>query len=294
VGGFSLIAAIRYALMPLLLLVVLACCASFISYGILLVTGDVLPINKIISKATLVLLILSIFPLRKYLNFSWKDLGFSHAKRFFSQLHQGLILSLVTLLPVLVALYLLDVHVWDNTRIWTVGKVASKVGVALFFALLIAVGEELLFRGMLLTSLRRKMHVVVAVIISALYYSALHFLRSGSQIPYAELTPTSGLQLVSEAFANWLNPDIISAFTALLVVGLFLAVIRSRVRHSLGLCIGCHAGWVWQIKVSKDLFNLNSQSEFLYLVSSYDGVVGPIVSVWLFVAMLVLIYFRRR
>jgi hypothetical protein len=60
------------------------------------------------------------------------------------------------------------------------------------------------------------------------------------------------------------------------------------------LCIGCHAGWVWQIKVSKDLFNLNSQSEFLYLVSSYDGVVGPIVSVWLFVAMLVLIYFRRR
>jgi len=289
-----LIAAIRYALMPLLLLVVLACCASFISYGILLVTGDVLPINKIISKATLVLLILSIFPLRKYLNFSWKDLGFAPAKRFFSQLQQGLILSLATLLPVLLVLYLLDVHVWDSERNWSIAKVASKVGLALFFALLIAVGEELLFRGMLLTSLRRKMHLVAAVIISSLYYAALHFLKSSSQIAYTELTPTSGLQLVTEAFANWLNPDIISAFTALVVVGLFLAVIRSRVRHSLGLCIGCHAGWVWQIKVSKDLFNLNSQSEFLYLVSSYDGVVGPIVSVWLFVAMLVLIYFRRR
>jgi hypothetical protein len=135
VGGFSLIAAIRYALMPLLLLVVLACCASFISYGILLVTGDVLPINKIISKATLVLLILSIFPLRKYLNFSWKDLGFAPAKRFFSQLQQGLILSLVTLLPVLVALYLLDVHVWDNTRIWTVGMCVLTFTCDRFFAI---------------------------------------------------------------------------------------------------------------------------------------------------------------
>ncbi|MFM8342126.1 MAG: CPBP family intramembrane glutamic endopeptidase [Methylomonas sp.] len=289
-----MIAAIRYALMPLVLLVVLACVASFISYGILLVIGDALPINKMISKATLVLLILSISPLSKYLNFSWKDLGFAPAKRFFSQLNQGLILSLATLLPVLVVLYGLDVHVWDDTRNWTIGKIASKVGVALFFALLIAVGEELLFRGMLLTSLRRKMHVVLAVIISAVYYSALHFLRSSSQIAYAELTPASGLQLVVEAFTNWLNPDIISAFTALLVVGLFLAVMRSRVRHSLGLCIGCHAGWVWQIKVSKDLFNLNSQSEFLYLVSSYDGVVGPFVSVWLLVAMLGLIYFRQR
>lgn len=289
-----MIAAIRYALMPLVLLVVLACGASFISYGILSVIGDVLPINKIISKTTLVLLILSIFPLKNYLDFSWKDLGFTAPKRFFGQLQQGLILSLATLLPVLLTLYLLDVHVWDSARNWTVAKVASKVGVALFFALLIAVGEELLFRGMLLSSLRRKIHVVVAVIISALYYAALHFLKSSSQFAYADLTPTTGLQLVAEAFANWLNPDIISAFIALLVVGLFLAVIRTRVRHSLGLCIGCHAGWVWQIKVSKDLFNLNSQSEFLYLVSSYDGVIGPFVSAWLLVAMLGLIYFRRR
>ena len=293
-GRFSLIAAIRYALMPLVLLVVLACGASFISYGILSVIGDVLPINKIISKTTLVLLILSIFPLKNYLDFSWKDLGFTAPKRFFGQLQQGLILSLATLLPVLLTLYLLDVHVWDSARNWTVAKVASKVGVALFFALLIAVGEELLFRGMLLSSLRRKIHVVVAVIISALYYAALHFLKSSSQFAYADLAPTTGLQLVAEAFANWLNPDIISAFIALLVVGLFLAVIRTRVRHSLGMCIGCHAGWVWQIKVSKDLFNLNSQSEFLYLVSSYDGVIGPFVSAWLLVAMLGLIYFRRR
>jgi membrane protease YdiL (CAAX protease family) len=168
------------------------------------------------------------------------------------------------------------------------------VVLALCLSLLIGVGEELLFRGVLLSGLRRQMPLVAAIVLSALYYALLHFLKSSTQIPYAELTLFTGWQLMLEAFANWLNPAILSALTALFVVGLFLAVIRSQVRHSLGLCIGCHAGWVWQIKICKDLFNVNQQSDYLYLVSSYDGVIGPLVSIWLLLAMLGLIVFGKR
>lgn len=286
--------ALRYACSPLLLLIVLAILASFISYGILQICGDVLPINKLISKTTLVLLLLSVFPLKRYLNLSWKDFGFAPWSRFFKQIQQGFILSLASLLPVLLGLYLLDVHIWDHTKVWTLSKLASKIGSALFFSLLIGVGEELLFRGLLISSLRRKLSIITTVIISSAYYAALHFLKSNTTPAFSELKPSSGLELVGQAFLNWLNPDIISAFVALMVVGLFLAVIRTRVRHSLGLCIGCHAGWVWQIKLSKDLLNLNQDSSFLYLVSDYDGVVGPLVAIWLLLAMLVLIYFPKR
>lgn len=283
-----------YALAPLLLLVVLAALASLFSYGLLRVLGDVLPIAKLISKVTLVLLLISVWPLKRYLRLSWHDLGFAPLRRFSRQLQQGLLLALLTLSPVLLVLYGLDVQVWDTAHDWSAGKIAGKVVLALCLSLLIGVGEELLFRGVLLSGLRRQMPLVAAIVLSALYYALLHFLKSSTQIPYAELTLFTGWQLMLEAFANWLNPAILSALTALFVVGLFLAVIRSRVRHSLGLCIGCHAGWVWQIKICKDLFNVNQQSDYLYLVSSYDGVIGPLVSIWLLLAMLGLIVFGKR
>ena len=286
--------ALRYAVLPLVVLALLITLAAVLAYGLLWVLGDVLPVAKLISKITLVLLILSVFPLKNLFKLSWQDLGFAPWRRFAWQLQQGLLLGILSLLPVMLVLYWLEVQVWDHTRVWTWNKVLEKVGLGLFFALLIGIGEELLFRGLLLSILKRHMTLIMAMLLSALYYAALHFLKANTQLSYQDLNLLAVWRLIPEAFANWLNPNILSALLALFVVGLFLAVIRSRVRHSLGLCIGCHAGWVWQIKVCKDLFNLNHHSAYLYLVSSYDGVVGPLVSLWLLAAMLVLILVARR
>lgn len=279
---------------PLGVLLSLASAASVLGVGLLQLTGDILPLSKVVSKLTLILLLISIFPLRKWLRFSWRDLGFAESALFFRQIGQGLLLGLLTLMPVLATLYWLDVHVWDQERVWTVPKILAKTAVALFLALLIAVGEELLFRGLLLSTFRRKLSTALAIGLSAIYYAALHFLKSTTQIPLAEQTFGSGFRLMAEAFANWLNPDIFSAFLALCVVGAFLAILRSRLPQSLGLCIGCHAGWVWQIKVSKDFFNVNPQADYLYLVSHYDGVVGPMVSVWLTLALLIGLKISRK
>lgn len=281
------------ALAPLALLVFLVACAGLMSYGVMQLTGDALPLAKIASKATLVLLLICIFPLKSLLHLNWSDLGFAPSRIFFKQLGLGLMLGILTLLPVLLTLSALDVHVWDDSRTWTAGRIAQKIAMALFFSLLIGVGEETLFRGLLLTQLRRNLGLFTAIALSSMYFAALHFLKSKTTITYSELTLTSGFKLMAEAFANWLNPEIIGALIALFVVGAFLAAIRSRVPQSLGLCIGCHAGWVWQIKISKDLFNVNPGSDYLYLVSSYDGVVGPLVSVWLTLAMLVYLGFRK-
>lgn len=275
------------ALAPLAWLVFLALSACLLGFGLLQWAGDVLPLAKVISKLTLILLLISIFPIRKALKLSWQDFGFAPYAVFFKQIGRGLLLAVITLLPVLIVLYGLDVHVWDQTRTWSLSKIAEKTGLALFFALLIAINEELLFRGLLLSALRRNFSLVVAIAISSFYYAALHFLKSHGQIPFEQQTIASGFELMAEAFANWLNPDILSALIALFVVGVFLAVLRHHTPYSLGLSVGCHAGWVWQIKLSKDFFNLNPQADYLYLVSGYDGVVGPLVSVWLAMAIIV-------
>ena len=278
---------IAYALSPLALLVTVVACTCLLSYGLLQLTGDIAALNKIISKLTQIMLILLIFPLKRFLKFSWSDMGFAPSALFFKQLYQGLLLSLVTLLPVFLTLYALDIHVLDNSHAWTVSQIGEKLGLGLLLALLIALFEEILFRGLLLTCLRQRMTSFAAITISSLYYAALHFLKSKTVIPYADLSLSSGFKLMTEAFANWLNPEIISAFIALLLVGVFLAMLRSRLPQSLGLCIGCHCGWVWQIKFSKDVFNVNPQADYLFLISNYDGVIGPLVSIWLGLAILV-------
>lgn len=284
-----------YALAPLALLLTLVAGASLVDNALLLLTGDILPLHKLISKTTLILLILSVFPLKKRLNLSWSDLGFAPRPVFFKQVLQGMLLGLVTLLPVLLALYFLDVHVWDDSRLWTPGRILGKVGAGLFFSILIGVGEEMLFRGLLLSGFRRRMPLCFAVGLGSLYFAALHFLKPSSHVAYAELRWNSGFQLMAEAFANWLNPAIFTAFVSLFIVGVFLSTLRSRIPQSLGLCIGCHAGWVWQIKVSRDLFNVNLQADNLYLVNTYyDGVIGPLVSLWLLSALIVYVLWSRK
>lgn len=277
---------IYYALVPLFILLFFAAVASVISYIILMITGDVISMRKIVSKMAQVFLLLSIFPLRHYLKLTWSDIGFAAKSVFFKQVAYGLIVGLMTLMPVMIVLYCFDISVIDQSREWTVERILIRVSLALLLALLISLAEEPLFSGILLAGLRKKMWLGLAGLFSATYYAAFHFVKTKTDIPYDELTLGSGFQLMGEAFANLLNPEIGSAFIALLVVGLFLVTIRTQIESSIGICIGCHAAWVWQIKIGKDFFNTNPNSEYYYLVSNYyDGVIGPLVSVWLSLAI---------
>jgi len=281
---------IYYALVPLLILLFFAALASLVSYIILMTMGDVLSMRKLVSKAAQIFLLFSIFPLRHYLKLSWADIGFARRALFFKQIMHGLVLGLFSLMPVMIVLYCLDISVIDQTREWTMGAIVKRTSLALLLATLISVGEEPIFSGILLAGLRKKMAVGFAVLISASYYSAFHFVKTKINIPYDELTILSGFQLMGDAFSNILNPDILSAFIALLVVGIFLATVRTQITNGIGICIGCHAAWVWQIKLGKDYFNTNPNSEYYYLVSAYyDGVVGYLVAVWL--SALILGYF---
>ncbi|WP_411726738.1 type II CAAX prenyl endopeptidase Rce1 family protein [Methyloglobulus sp.] len=259
--------------------------ACFLAYFVVLVWDDGLSFRTIIRKSTQLFLVLSIFPAMHYLRLNKFDLGFSARSVFIKQLLQGVGLGFITLLPVFIVLYLLGVNIIDESQPWTLPWVSKKLVIELLLALLISLFEEPVFRGILLTGLNKKMSVRAAILISAFYYAILHFLDSKTQIPTQELNVFSGFKLLGEAFAHLLNPEILSAFFALFAVGVFLGVLKTQVNASLGLCIGCHACWVWQIKLSKSLFNTNLSSDYLYLVSSYDGVIGPLVTTWLVLAI---------
>ena len=282
-----------YALVPLWVLLASIALACIVSYFVVLGFGEFIPFRKIISKTTQVFLVLSIFPAIVYLNINKAALGFAARQVFLKQLLLGFGLGFITLMPVFIALTVLKINVIDDTQLWTVGLAAKTLVVSLLLALLISLIEEPLFRGLLLVGLNKKLSVLWAIVISSTYYAALHFLSSNTDISPQDLNLFSGFTLLGGAVANLLNPGILSAFFALLMVGIFLGVLRTQVKASLGLCIGCHTCWVWQIKMNKKLFNTDFSSDYAYLVSSYDGVIGPLVTVWLMLAIAAYLIYRR-
>lgn len=281
-----------YALVPLLVLLVATILASVIGFFIVQVF-DGLPVQKVINKTTQVLLILSIFPAMAWLKLTKTDLGFAGRAVFIKQLGQGFGLGFATLIPVFIVLTVLKINVLDETQTWTMAWFLEKSSIAVLLSLLVSLIEEPLFRGILLASLLKKMPLPAAVVVSSAYYASLHFIKSTRDIPVADLTLANTFSLLAEAFANLFNPDILTAFLALLMVGVFLGLLRTERQASLGLCIGCHTCWVWLIKMNKTLFNTDFTVDAAFLVSPYDGVIGPLVTGWLLLAVLGYWLWRR-
>jgi membrane protease YdiL (CAAX protease family) len=283
---------IFYALIPLAILLAFSVLACVLGYFLIQLVGDRFSLSKVISKTTLFFLVLSIFPAMAWLKISRRGLGFASGKKLLKQIPQGFALGLLTLLPVLLVEYQLGIHTFDQAKHWTGLLIFQKMGLALLLSLLISFIEEPLFRGLLITALGRKMPLSVAIAVSALYYASLHFLRSHSQIPNDQVSLSSGFALLAEAFGNLFNPSNFPDWLALLMVGIFLGLVRTRSSATLGLCIGCHSAWVWQIKMSKTLFNTHHNSEYGFLVGYYDGMIGWLVAGWL--ASFLLAYWAYR
>ena len=145
-----------YATIPLLVLLLAISLSCIIAFLIIKGAGDILPFQKVVSKSTQVLLILSIFPAMKILNIDKQQLGFAARPVFFKQLLQGLGLGLITLLPIFIVLYVVNINVFDTTREWTIGLIIAKLAYTLLLALIISLIEEPLFRGILLVGLNKK------------------------------------------------------------------------------------------------------------------------------------------
>ena len=249
------LSSVYYHLLPLLVLLAAISLACIVAYFIVQGMGEFVPFRKIISKSTQLFLVLSIFPAMAYLKINKEELGFAPRPVFLKQLLQGFGLGFMTLMPVFIAQYVLKINVIDEAHIWTFGLVARNMAISLLLALIISLIEEPLFRGILLVGLNKKLPVMAAILISSTYYAALHFLSSKTDIPVQELNLFSGFKLLGEAVANLLNPNILSAFFALLLVGIFLGVLRTQIKSSLGL--------MYRLSYLLGMANKNEQADYL-------------------------------
>ncbi|MEY4768590.1 MAG: hypothetical protein RL637_1229, partial [Pseudomonadota bacterium] len=284
---FKILSYLFYLIAPLFILFSLISIACILGYIIIEIFGDFWQLHKIISRITQLLLIFSIFPLRKLLQLTWSELGFIPPKLFLSKMVNGFVLGLLTALPVLGILILLDIQILDQSIHWTLYSLFKKISISLILAILIALVEESLFRGVLFSAIQQKCGAIVAIIVSAIYYGSLHFLETNTVVELSQIHLTTSFILFAEAIKHWLDPSITSALMALIIIGIFLASIRYFIPNSLAICIGFHAAWVWQIKGSQILLNFNPNAEYAFLVNPYNGIIGILTSGWLISCLLI-------
>ena len=126
------------------------------------------------------------------------------------------------------------------------GEIAHKLLGAAATAILVAVLEEILFRGALFGALRKAFNWIFALVVSSFVYALLHYFKSADIT--GPVTWTSGLRLLPLMFQNLANfHAMVPGFFNLTLAGILLSWAYHRTGN-LYFSIGLHAGWIFWIK----------------------------------------------
>ncbi len=171
---------------------------------------------------------------------------------------------------------------------------ALRILAGLSAAAVISLIEEYLFRGALLSALRRHMSLAVAVTVCSAIFGSLHFFQGGA-VDYdpEALHWYTGFPTAFHLVAGMATElDLISLLGIFLVgVVLCLATVKTG---SLFLPLGLHFGWVFYIKTLGEEFKrLGPKTVWIGGSQVYDGLVGPLMLLLLIVP-LVLFLLRAK
>lgn len=140
-------------------------------------------------------------------------------------------------------------------------------------AVVVAFIEELWFRGALHSAFQQVGGVPAALLAVAALYSAVHFIDTSLSFASSEIGIGSGFEALGAAFHDFAGPGSGGPAAALFAAGVLLGIVRHR-RGGVAECIGIHAGWVLVNKTGRTLTGPEPDSDWAWLASGYDGVIG--------------------
>lgn len=265
-----------------LILLGLACIAVFTYPAWLLLHGHAdFPFHRIGDRIGMLALALGFLAVARHLGLADRaSLGYAIPRRaFLRELLIGLGLGVLTMAAVvgmMTALGLLD---WTAAAGITGTALTRLVLLRLTSGLAVAFIEETFLRGAMHTGIERESGSTAAVLLTAVVYSATHFLAS-FRIPPSEVSAGSGLELLAGTLRLFAHPlGIADAFLCLLAVGVVLGQVRVATGN-IAACIGLHAGWVWVMLVVHALARPNTAAPLGFLLSRFDGFIGWLVLAW--------------
>ncbi len=205
-----------------------------------------IPFHRFVDRSLLVFALAGLWPLLRALGVtSLRETGLVSPRGQWQKLGGGLLLGCVVL-----AVDAGAVMVWSNRTLvpgLTAHKIVGIIFSAIATAAVVALLEEILFRGGIFGGLRRTFYWPLALAVSSLIYALVHFLQP------IELTGpaawNSGLAVLPRMLGGFGDfHALVPGFFNLLLAGILLGLAYQRTGN-LYFSIGLHAGWVFCLKI---------------------------------------------
>lgn len=246
------------------------------------------PPHRVMGRLAQLLILIGLWPLLRWLELRSREaLGFASPRSMiYRSIRVGWVSGVAMLAALAVAIILLRVRLLDPIDTELYWDLAERLPKALLGGLLIGLLEELFFRGVLFQAIRRHGRATKAIVLSALLYAVLHFMKPDSIPAGAEFGWTQAWQMYLSALTGPFALENLDSLAALFAAGCLLALIRERMGH-IGWCIGLHAGWIFVIQMLREASSNNDASSLAFLTGSYDGVIGWLAVGWICLVTLV-------
>jgi membrane protease YdiL (CAAX protease family) len=170
------------------------------------------------------------------------------------------------------------------------GKTLRKAALGVLAAVLVGVGEEALFRGVLLRRLTRDAGRTAGVVATTAIYAAVHAIGHVASTR-GPVHVWSGVERTATLFAPLADPRQLPELCGLFAFGLVLAAARLR-SGSLWLPIGIHAAWVAAFRVGRLFFAIRPRPAWV-VGPGWPPLVGGAAG-WVAIGVLAWLLLRRR
>jgi len=246
------------------------------------------PFDRILTRSVLLVLLILLIPLWRMVPKETSGLIFPDFS--IRQFSQSFLVGLVILAIPVFMIMILEIRLIALELEISFLTILGILLVGIFLACLIGLFEEILFRGFLYGSLKKRIGGVMAALVSSTLYSSVHFLKPTGELELP-INWFAGFVYLEQSIGNmmYLQQDW-DARLSLMILGCFFCLIRER--FNLFCCIGLHAAFVVGIAITRQLTTVNLDSQFLSLISSYNEVIGQLVSLWLL--LLICVVYRSQ
>jgi membrane protease YdiL (CAAX protease family) len=207
------------------------------------------PFHRFLGRSLLGLAVLGLWPLLRFAGMAkWRELGFGKQKQMGMDFLRGFAVGWASLAAAALLACLFGARAWGPPA--SAAEMMRQLLNATLTAVIVAVLEEILFRGALFGLLRKASSWPVALVVSSAIYSLCHFIAR-TEWP-KPVDWSSGLTLLGEMMRH--HPPLAPAFFTLFVVGAILALAYEQT-GALFWPIGLHAGWIFWLRATRVFFH---------------------------------------